>query len=148
MAPKIKKAKEPKRPTWSIWKDKTDGKIYADIEHFFHETYDWPTRTYIQPTRKREEFEAMNPLTFRLTAPMQFTNISVRQSSTHFYFKDLSTEQTYIMLPKDMKYLIENSIIQMGAVHGSWGFVKKGSTVAIFLDEEILEEEDSTDNST
>lgn len=145
---RTKKPVVQKRPTWSIWKDKTDGKIHGDIEWLCRQKYDYATKTYLPGHKKQEDFEAIDPSTFRLKAALKFQEITSGRSSIHFHFKDLMTEMEYIMLPRDMEKLLNKSILQMGAVHGSWGFVKKGSTVAIFLDEEILEEEEPDNNST
>lgn len=140
--PRTKTPKEPKVPSWSVWKHK-EGWVTTNVKEHLRK-YDYARRLWVATDLKEEDFEAHNPNVFRHRAAIAFHRVVSGRSRLNFIFKDLEHDDVfYTMLPQEFQRLMTTVTFYQGAVHGIWKFAKKGSTTAIYMEREIEDEEDA-----
>lgn len=133
--------KTPKRPCWSLWKNKKTGHILYDVDDLINPSDEWDhvtrTRIAVPAEYTKEDFEELNPAEFTFVTTLQFTGITRGQSAVNFDFESLDNGDTFSMLTREFEKVFKNSYFHKGAIQGCWRFEKHGSSVGICLIKEI-----------
>lgn len=146
MPRKIATPKPPKRPSWSIWRHKKEGWITCYVEGHLKSEYRWDTTTRTQveipPKYIQDDFETLNPADFTFKATLQFHDLYAGRSAVNFIFRDLQTDRSYSMFPSEFERVFKNCYFHKGVIQGLWRFEKHGSSVGIYLVEELDDDEE------
>lgn len=59
--------------------------------------------------------------------------------SCHFYFKDLNSDNEFLMQGTQMEEILFNHTLYEGVICGRWGVLNRGGTISIKLIEELDE---------
>lgn len=122
-------------PSWKLWRHKS-GFFTTRINAF---TDSQLVSRLQNPTYIPKDFVEVHPTKFRFVASLQFKGIDKHASATFF---DMERTGSFSMSQNEFEKVLKTCQLSNGCIRGLWRFEKHGHILCIYLEKEILSDEE------